>query len=201
MPVKVRVDRETLDLDLAAIAAAITPRTRIVIVNTPNNPTGRVYPPETLTRLADRAGGGLGAQRAAHLSSSRTSPTTASSSTAPASAAPAEFYPHTLIAYSYGKTLLAPGQRVGYLALPPALPDRGSAAQAGLQSPDSPAATPSPTPSCSMPCRSWTSSRSTWRGCSGKRDRLVAALPEHRATTVHLAGGHLLPLPALTHPG
>jgi aspartate aminotransferase len=37
---------------------------------------------------------------------------------------PAEFYPHTLIAYSYGKTLLAPGQRIGYLALPPTLPDR-----------------------------------------------------------------------------
>ncbi len=37
---------------------------------------------------------------------------------------PAEFYPHTLIAYSYGKTLLAPGQRIGYLALPPALPER-----------------------------------------------------------------------------
>ena len=37
---------------------------------------------------------------------------------------PAEFYPHTLVAYSYGKTLLAPGQRIGYLALPPALPDR-----------------------------------------------------------------------------
>jgi aspartate aminotransferase len=37
---------------------------------------------------------------------------------------PAEFYPYTLVAYSYGKTLLAPGQRLGYLALPPALPDR-----------------------------------------------------------------------------
>src|SRR5262249_55249721 len=37
-PVKVRVRRDTFDLDLDAIAAAITPRTRIVIVNTPNNP-------------------------------------------------------------------------------------------------------------------------------------------------------------------
>jgi aspartate aminotransferase len=36
---------------------------------------------------------------------------------------PAEFYPYTLLCYSYGKTLLAPGQRVGYLALPPAMPD------------------------------------------------------------------------------
>ena len=36
---------------------------------------------------------------------------------------PAEFYPHTLLCYSYGKTLLAPGQRIGYLALPPQMPD------------------------------------------------------------------------------
>ncbi len=35
-----------------AVAAAITPRTRMVIVNSPNNPTGRVYGETTLTRLA-----------------------------------------------------------------------------------------------------------------------------------------------------
>ena len=52
VPVKVSIDRQTLDLDLDAIAAAITPRTRIVIVNSPNNPTGRIYPPATLERLA-----------------------------------------------------------------------------------------------------------------------------------------------------
>ena len=38
---------------------------------------------------------------------------------------PAEYYPYTLLAYSYGKTHLAPGQRIGYLALPPGMPDRG----------------------------------------------------------------------------
>ena len=52
MPVKVSIDRETFDLDLEAIEAAITSRTRIVIVNSPNNPTGRIYPPATLERLA-----------------------------------------------------------------------------------------------------------------------------------------------------
>ena len=51
------------DLDLDAIAAAITPRTRIVVVNTPNNPTGRIYPPDLLRRLAallDEASARLG---------------------------------------------------------------------------------------------------------------------------------------------
>ena len=45
VPVKIRCDAETFDVDLAALGAAITPRTRVVIVNTPNNPTGRIYPP------------------------------------------------------------------------------------------------------------------------------------------------------------
>ncbi|MGH2618036.1 MAG: aminotransferase class I/II-fold pyridoxal phosphate-dependent enzyme, partial [Thermomicrobiales bacterium] len=43
---------------------------------------------------------------------------------------PAAFYPYTLVAYSYGKTLLAPMQRIGYLALPPALPERDALRQA-----------------------------------------------------------------------
>jgi aspartate aminotransferase len=37
---------------------------------------------------------------------------------------PSEFYPHTVITYSYGKTLLAPGQRIGYATVPPTLPER-----------------------------------------------------------------------------
>ncbi len=123
VPVKVRIDPDTFDLDLAAIAAAITPRTRLVIVNTPNNPTGRVYTPETLRRLA-----GL-----LEEASQRNGRPIFILSDEPYNRivfsgvrfhTPAEFYPHTLVAYSYGKTLLSPGQRVGYLALPPNLPDR-----------------------------------------------------------------------------
>ncbi|HYN20088.1 MAG TPA: aminotransferase class I/II-fold pyridoxal phosphate-dependent enzyme, partial [Thermoanaerobaculia bacterium] len=36
---------------------------------------------------------------------------------------PASIYPWTLISYSYGKILLTPGQRLGYLALSPLMPD------------------------------------------------------------------------------
>jgi aspartate aminotransferase len=35
---------------------------------------------------------------------------------------PAALYPWTLISYSFGKVLLAPGQRLGYLALSPLMP-------------------------------------------------------------------------------
>ena len=41
-----------------------------------------------------------------------------------ASHSAAEVYPGTIIAYSYGKVTLAPGQRLGYVALPPTSPDR-----------------------------------------------------------------------------
>ena len=37
---------------------------------------------------------------------------------------PAAYYPETLIAYSYGKTLLSPGQRLGWLAMPPTVTER-----------------------------------------------------------------------------
>src|SRR3546814_7883895 len=51
--VQVPLDPVCFDLDLAAIEAAITPRTRIVVVNSPHNPTGRIYPRAQLEALAD----------------------------------------------------------------------------------------------------------------------------------------------------
>ena len=39
---------------------------------------------------------------------------------------PAEVYPDTIVTYSYGKTLLAPGMRIGYLTVPPTMADRES---------------------------------------------------------------------------
>src|SRR5438876_10830664 len=37
---------------------------------------------------------------------------------------PAEVYPDTITTYSYGKTVLAPGMRIGYLTVPPTMSDR-----------------------------------------------------------------------------
>ena len=123
VPVKVRINTDTFDLDLAAIASAITPRTRVVIVNTPNNPTGRIYPPALLVKLAamlDLASEKNG--RRIYLLSDEAYNRIVYDGARFHS--PAEYYPHTLLAYSYGKTHLAPGQRMGYLALPPTMPDR-----------------------------------------------------------------------------
>src|SRR5207247_10708614 len=46
-PVKVRVKPGGFDLDVDAIAAAISPRTRAVLINTPHNPTGRSFGDDT----------------------------------------------------------------------------------------------------------------------------------------------------------
>ena len=66
-PVRVYADRTTFDLDLDAIASAITPRTRAILVNSPNNPSGRIYQPDLLDELARAARGGVRAERPAHL--------------------------------------------------------------------------------------------------------------------------------------
>ena len=81
VPVKVPALQPSFDLDLDAIAAAITPRTRIVVVNTPNNPTGRIYPPATLHRPRRASSRRPRPATGAASGSSPTSRTTGSSST------------------------------------------------------------------------------------------------------------------------
>ncbi|HET8784025.1 MAG TPA: aminotransferase class I/II-fold pyridoxal phosphate-dependent enzyme, partial [Candidatus Limnocylindrales bacterium] len=51
--VRVRLEPPGFDLDPDAIAAAITPRTRAVLVNSPHNPTGRIYGEGELRALGD----------------------------------------------------------------------------------------------------------------------------------------------------
>ena len=121
VPVKAALAEPDFDLDLEAIDAAITPRTRMVVVNSPHNPTGRVYPREMLQALADlleAASDRIGA-RIWLLSDEPYRRIRVGD--APF-VSPAAVYPWTLIDYSYGKVLLAPGQRLGYLAISPLLP-------------------------------------------------------------------------------
>lgn len=121
--VRVKVNLSTFDLDLDAIAGAITERTRAIIVNSPNNPTGKIYPPETLQQLAtiltdasERYG------RPIYLLSDEAySRIIFDGADYPS---PTSYYPYSLLLYTYGKVLLTPGQRIGFIALPPTMPDR-----------------------------------------------------------------------------
>src|SRR4029434_6307765 len=118
---KVALKPPAFDLDLDAIDAAIGPRTRLVIVNTPHNPTGRIYSHETLQKLSqllERASTRIG-HRIYLLSDE---PYRRLRFDGRGFDSPAAIYPWTFIAYSYGKVLLAPGQRLGYLAISPLMP-------------------------------------------------------------------------------
>jgi aspartate aminotransferase len=122
VPRKLKLKRPGFDLDLAAIEAAIGPRTRLVIVNTPHNPTGRIYGRVELAALAElleRASARIG--RPVFLLSDE--PYRRLRFDGRGFTSPAELYPWTLISYSYGKVLLAPGQRLGYLAISPKMPE------------------------------------------------------------------------------
>ena len=123
VPVKVPINRATFDLDVDAIAAAITERTRALILNTPHNPTGKIYSPGQLAKLAE----------VLDAASARNSRPVFVISDEPYNRiifdgnefhSPTEFYPNTFLVYSYGKTLLTPGMRLGYIAMPPTMPDR-----------------------------------------------------------------------------
>jgi len=121
VPRKIALKKPRFDLDLDAIDAAIGPRTRLVIVNTPHNPTGRIYGREALIALADlleRASKRIG--RRIFLLSDE--PYRRLRFDGRGFVSPAAVYPWTLVSYSYGKVLLAPGQRLGYLAISPLMP-------------------------------------------------------------------------------
>jgi aspartate aminotransferase len=123
VPVRLHLAPPAFEPDLEAIAGAITPRTRAIIFNSPHNPSGRVYPLETLQALG----------RTLTDASARIGHPVFLISDEPYNRiifdggtfhSPAEAYPHTVVTYSYGKQLLAPGQRIGYLTVPPTMPDR-----------------------------------------------------------------------------
>ena len=121
VPRKVPLKQPRFDLDVEAIDAAIGPRTRLVIVNTPHNPTGRIYDRDELSALADRleqASKRIG--RRIFLLSDE--PYRRLRFDGRGFVSPASVYPWTLISYSYGKVLLSPGQRLGYLAISPLMP-------------------------------------------------------------------------------
>ena len=104
--------------DLRRIAAAITPRTKAIILNSPNNPTGAVYSPEFLSGL-DTLISGLDHPVTVIVDEPYKSlvfdglklPVIPS------------LIRRTVVTYSWSKALAIPGERIGYLALSPCLPE------------------------------------------------------------------------------
>ncbi len=122
-PVRVHLTPPRFDLDPEAIERALTPRTRAVIVNTPHNPTGRIYPESQLRALAEvleRAS--LRNERRVYLISDEAYARILFDGNRMVT--PGRYYPATFMLHTYSKTLLAPSQRAGYLAMPAGMPDK-----------------------------------------------------------------------------
>ena len=104
-------------LDLAAIDAAITKNTRVVLINSPNNPTGAVYSAAELAGLGsllDQASQKFG--RRIYLISDEPYRKVCYDIEVPSVF---QAYPHTIMVSSYSKELSLAGERIGYLAIHP----------------------------------------------------------------------------------
>jgi aspartate aminotransferase len=112
---------DTFQLDFTALSQAITPRTKGVILNSPNNPTGAVIPASDLEKL-----GNLLQEKEQEFQSELflicDEPYRALTYGAEVPYVPA-FYPRTVVCYSYSKALSLPGERIGYILIPPTCPD------------------------------------------------------------------------------
>ena len=109
-------------LDLAAIEAAVTPKTTGIIINSPNHPVGSVYSEENLRGLAD-----VLCSKQEELGSviyvicdEPYREIVYEGVEVPYIPA---IYDNTIVCYSYSKSLSLPGERIGYLYVPERMPD------------------------------------------------------------------------------
>ncbi len=114
---------EDFNLDLAAIEEAITAKTKAIIINSPNNPTGQIYPASDLAALGDLL------QRCQEKFAS----TIFLLSDEPYRKiifdncqVPSIFtaYTNSIVVSSYSKDLSLPGERIGYIAIHPEIADK-----------------------------------------------------------------------------
>ena len=114
----------TFELDMAAFERAFTPRTRAVIINSPNNPTGRIYTRGELEALAELIRAmEKKYDRAIYLISDEPYRflNFAGSELPPVMG----LFPHAVVIGSYSKNLSLAGERLGYIAADPGMGDTG----------------------------------------------------------------------------
>lgn len=109
---------DTFRLSVGNVLKAITPKTAAIIVNSPNNPTGAVYAREVLERLANVLHE-VNEQRDEPIYLISDEPYRELSYGVDVPWVPS-IYPHTVVCYSYSKSLSLAGERVGWVLVPPA---------------------------------------------------------------------------------
>ena len=118
----VEPDTQSFQPDLEKFERMITAKTKAVIVNSPNNPTGVVYSEETIVRLSDilrRKQEEL--QTVIYLVTDEPYRELAYDGvTVPFVT---KYYANTIVGYSFSKSLSLPGERIGYLVIPAQVTD------------------------------------------------------------------------------
>ncbi len=112
----------TFQPNLQELKEKITSKTKAVIVNTPNNPTGVVYSEDTIKELAKILSE---KQEELHTSIYIISDEPYRELAYDGVEVPyiTKYYDNTIVGYSYSKSLSLPGERIGYLVLPDELDD------------------------------------------------------------------------------
>jgi len=110
------VEERGYDLDLEALEAAITPRTRMILINSPGNPTGGVHPLSTLKRIA-----ALACEHDLWVLSDEIYARLVYEGAAPSIVSLPGMAERTIIADGFSKTYAMTGWRLGYGIMPQAL--------------------------------------------------------------------------------
>ena len=112
------------DLDVSALEAGITPSTAAVVINSPNNPSGRIYPKDTIEALGDMLRRkSIQVGRAIYLVSDEPYRNIVYDGAEVPSVF--RYYENSILAHSYSKELSIPGERIGWVAVHPKAEDHG----------------------------------------------------------------------------
>jgi aspartate aminotransferase len=120
VPRVVWTDKETFQLDVQAIEKSINEKTRAIIINTPNNPTGVIYPAESLAALGqmiERREREIGKQ--IYLISDEPYARIAYDGHSVPNIF--KYVTNSVIVTSHSKDLALPGERIGYIAANPSM--------------------------------------------------------------------------------
>lgn len=115
-------DPDTFQIDFDLLEKAICKKTAAVLVNSPNNPSGVVYGEETVKRLAkllEEKSAQFG--RTIYLITDEPYRELVYGGVKVPYLT--NYYPHTIVCYSYSKSLSLPGERIGYIFVNPAAKD------------------------------------------------------------------------------
>jgi aspartate aminotransferase len=115
-------DLEHFQISMAALEKAITPQTKAIIINSPNNPSGVVYSEETYKELADILKRKSAEYNHTIYLISDEPYREIIFDGLPILYVPS-YYNNTIVCYSYSKSLSLPGERIGYIMVPDCVDD------------------------------------------------------------------------------